>query len=59
MNNEIIFVTDPTSSSERQLRIYKDLDYAKNKIDELYNMLKSGKISPLSDKDKEFNILCQ
>ena len=57
MNNEIIFVTDPTSSGERQLRIYKDLDYAKNKIDELYNMLKSGKISPLSDKDKEFNIL--
>ena len=57
MNNEIIFVTDPTSSSERQLRIYKDLDYARNKIDELYNNLKSGKISPLSNEDEEYNLL--
>lgn len=57
MNDEVIMVQDPTSNSERQIRIYKDLDYVKNKIDELYNMLKSGKISPLSDKDKEFNIL--
>ena len=57
MNNEIILVTDPTSSGERQLRIYKDLNYVRNKIDELYNNLKSGKISPLSKEDKEFNIL--
>ena len=57
MNNEIILVTDPTSSGERQLRIYKDLNYVRNKIDELYNNLKSGKISPLSNEDKEFNIL--
>ena len=57
MNNEIILVTDPTSSGERQLRIYKDLNYVRNKIDELYNNLKSGKISPLNKEDKEFNIL--
>jgi hypothetical protein len=57
MNDGIIMVQDPTTNSERQIRIYKDLDYVKNKIDELYNMLKSGKISPLSDKDEEFNIL--
>jgi len=57
MNDKIIFVTDPTSNYERKIRIYEDLNYAINKIDELVNDLKSGKISPISDRDKEFNIL--
>ena len=56
MNDGIIMVQDPTTDGG-QLRIYKDLDYARNKIDELYNNLKSGKILPLSDEDEEYNLL--
>ena len=57
MNDKIIKVTDPTSDLETQFRIYEDFDYAYNKVDELYNDLKSRKISPLSKKGEEFNIL--
>lgn len=56
MNDEVIMVRDPTTEGGR-LRIYKDLDYARNKIDELCDKLKSGKISPLNKKGEEFNIL--
>jgi len=57
MNDKIIKVTDPTSDWESQFRIYEDFDYAYNKVNELYNDLKSGKISPLSEEDEEYNIL--
>ena len=57
MNDKIIKVTDPTSYSETLSEIYEDFDYAYNKVNELYNDLKSGKISLLSKKDKEYNIL--
>jgi hypothetical protein len=57
MNDKIIKVTDPTSDWESQFRIYEDFDYAYNKVNGLYNDLKSGKISPLSEEDKEYNLL--
>jgi hypothetical protein len=57
MNDKIIKVTDPTSDWESQFRIYEDFDYAYNKVNGLYNDLKSGKISPLSEEDEEYNIL--
>jgi hypothetical protein len=57
MNDKIIKVTDPTSDSESLSRIFEDFDYAYNKVNELYDDLKSGKISLLSRKDEEFNIL--
>jgi hypothetical protein len=57
MNDKIIRVTDPTSDWESQFRIYEDFDYAYNKVNGLYNDLKSGKISPLSEEDKEYNLL--
>ena len=57
MNDKIIKVTDPTSYSETLSEIYEDFDYAYNKVNELYNDLKSGKISLLSKEDKEYNIL--
>jgi hypothetical protein len=57
MNDKIIKVTDPTSYSETLSEIYEDFDYAYNKVNELYNDLKSGKISPLSEEDKEYNLL--
>lgn len=57
MNDKIIKVTDPTSDWESQFRIYEDFDYAYNKVNELYNDLKSGKISLLSKEDEEYNIL--
>jgi hypothetical protein len=57
MNDKIIKVTDPTSDLETQFRIYEDFDYAYNKVDELYNDLKSRKISLLSKEDEEYNLL--
>jgi hypothetical protein len=57
MNDKIIKVTDPTSYSETLSEIYEDFDYAYNKVNELYNDLKSGKISLLSKEDEEYNIL--
>jgi len=57
MNDKIIKVTDPTSYSGTLSEIYEDFDYVYNKVNELYNDLKSGKISLLSKKDKEYNIL--
>jgi hypothetical protein len=57
MNDKIIKVTDPTSYSGTLSEIYEDFDYVYNKVNELYNDLKSGKISLLSKEDKEYNIL--